>query len=146
MVVHRLCLAAYISRRPMLAFGHNEVLCPTTCVKPSDIMNFSSCKKNYIFVNFWHLQRKPQISYTTTYSHTFTNINSHKYSHSQTSPHIHKHIVPNSCNKSFTSTYSSKLNTDIVRHIVLDMNIDIVPNQTHLMNCHSYPSPGWFKL
>jgi hypothetical protein len=29
----------------MLAFGHNEVLCLTACVKPSDIMNFSSCKK-----------------------------------------------------------------------------------------------------
>jgi hypothetical protein len=90
--------------------------------KPLDIMNFDNDKKSY-FCKFLTFTEKPQISYIYTdfiYNHiftltiTFTNINSHKYSHSQTSPHIHKHIVPNSCNKSFTSTYSSKLNTDIV--------------------------------
>ena len=117
-------------------------------VKPSDIMNFSSCKTSYFckFLTFTEKTIDFIYNHIFTFTITFTNINSHKYSHSQTSPHIHKHIVPNSCNKYFTSTYSSKLNTDIVRHIVFDMNTDIVPNQTHLMNYHSYPSPGWFKL
>ena len=119
-------------------------------VKPSDIMNFSSCKTSYFckFLTFTekityciHIYTDFIYNHIFTFTITFTNINSHKYSHSKTSPHNHKHIVPNSCNKSFTSTYSSKLKTEIVRHIVFDMNSDIVSNQTHLMNCHSYSSP-----
>jgi hypothetical protein len=89
----------------------------------------SSCRRCFCLEDLRRRRRPPTVF-------TLTN----------TSLHIHKHIVPNSCNKSFTSTYSSKLNTDIIRHIVFDMNSDIVPNQTHLMNCHSYLSPGWFEL
>jgi hypothetical protein len=43
---------------------------------------FQQLQKNPIFVNFSHLQKKPQISYTTTYSQL----------HSQTSIHISIHI------------------------------------------------------
>jgi hypothetical protein len=130
------------------AVGHNETLCPmaslgrrTWCI--------SALAKEPIFYKFLTFTEKnhrfhiyTQISYTSTYSQS--QLHSQKSIH--ISIHIHKHIVSNSCNKSFTSTYSSKLNTDIIRHIVFDMNGDIVPNQTYFMNCHSYPSPGWFEL
>jgi hypothetical protein len=77
--------------------------------RTSDIMKFQQLQKT-IFCKFLTFTEKiTEFIYIYTdfiYNHiftikiTFTNINSHKYSHSQTSPHIHKHIVPNSCNKS----------------------------------------------
>jgi hypothetical protein len=57
----------------------------------------SSCRRCFCLEDLRRRRRPPTVF-------TLTN----------TSLHIHKHIVPNSCNKSFTSTYSSKLNTDII--------------------------------
>jgi hypothetical protein len=80
-------------------------------IKLSDIMLFSR-GKNLIFVNLCHLQKNTdymhiytQISYTTTYSHSPSQL------HSQTSIHISIHILKHDL--TFTNTLQQVFDINI---------------------------------